>query len=119
VTAIGHGILSSATEKSCIKRADRLLSNQAFLEEIPFIYTALTTSFFKTKQPLILIDLSNADDNKRDMILRASLVLEGRSLTLLQDVKSMDDYNCQHLHAAFLLRLKRKLPPCYRHRCWF
>ena len=62
VTAIGRGIQSSATEKSCIKRADRLLSNQAFLEEIPFIYAALTTSLIKTKQPLILIDWSNADD---------------------------------------------------------
>ena len=110
VTAIGRGIQSSATEKSCIKRADRLLSNQAFLEEIPFIYAALTTSLIKTKQPLILIDWSNADDKKRHMILRASLALEGRSLTLLQEVKSMDDYNCPHVHAAFLLRLKAQLP---------
>ncbi|WP_157605553.1 hypothetical protein [Rheinheimera sp. SA_1] len=37
VTAIGRGIQSAATEKSCIKRADRLLSNEAFQDDIPLI----------------------------------------------------------------------------------
>lgn len=31
---------------------------------------------------------------KRHFILRASLTLEGRALTLLQEVKAIDDYNC-------------------------
>ena len=44
------------------------------------------------------------------MILRTSLALEGRFLTLFQEVKSMDDFNCPHVHAAFLLRLKAQLP---------
>jgi hypothetical protein len=38
ITAIGRGIQSAATEKSCLKRADRLLSNKAFQAEIPLIY---------------------------------------------------------------------------------
>ncbi len=110
VTAIGRGIQSAATEKSCIKRADRLLSNEAFQADIPLIYAALTKALVNTKQPLILIDWSNADNKKRHFILRASLALEGRSLTLLQDVKAVDDYNCPHVHQAFLLRLKASLP---------
>lgn len=110
VTAIGRGIQSAATEKSCIKRADRLLSNEAFQADIPLIYAALTKALVHTKQPLILIDWSNADNKKRHFILRASLALEGRSLTLLQDVKAVDDYNCPHVHQAFLLRLKASLP---------
>ncbi len=96
--------------KNYINRADRRLSNEAFLDEIAFIYAALITSLIKTKQPLILIDWNNADNKERHMILRASLALEGQPLTLLQDVKSMDDYNCQHVHAAFLLRLKAQFP---------
>lgn len=110
VTAIGRGIQSAATEKSCIKRADRLLSNEAFQADIPLIYAALTKALVHTKQPLILIDWSNADNKKRHFILRASLALEGRSLTLLQEVKAVDDYNCPHVHQAFLLRLKASLP---------
>jgi hypothetical protein len=110
VTAIGRGIQSAATEKNCIKRADRLLSNEAFQSDIPLIYTALTKALVQTKQPLILVDWSNADNKKRHFILRASLALEGRSLTLLQEVKAMDDYNCPRVHQAFLLRLKASLP---------
>ncbi|HHL2986287.1 TPA: IS4 family transposase [Escherichia coli] len=110
VTAIGRGIQSSATEKSCIKRADRLLSNEAFQSDIPLIYAALTKALVQTKQPLILVDWSNADNKKRHFILRASLALEGRSLTLQQEVKAMDDYNCPRVHQAFLLRLKASLP---------
>lgn len=111
VTAIGRGIQSAATEKSCIKRADRLLSNETFHSEIPLVYAGLTCALVQTKQPLILVDWSNADDKKRHFILRASLALEGRSLTLLQEVKAMDDYNCPHVHSDFLKRLQAQLPP--------
>jgi hypothetical protein len=61
VTAIGRGIQSASKEKSCIKRADRLLSNEAFQADIPLIYAALTKVLVQTKQPLILVDWSNAD----------------------------------------------------------
>ena len=110
VTAIGCGIQSAANEKHCIKRADRLLSNDAFQADIPLIYVALTKALIQTKQPLILVDWSNADKKKSHFILLASLALEGRSLTLLQEVKAIDDYNCPHVHQAFLLRLKTRLP---------
>lgn len=57
-----------------------------------------------------MVDWTNADDKKRHFILRASIALEGRSLTLLQEVKAIDDYNCPRVHQAFLLRLKASLP---------
>ena len=41
VTSIGRGIRSKAYEKHNIKRADRLLSNQRLLSELPLIYKAL------------------------------------------------------------------------------
>ena len=87
-----------------------MLSNEAFQSDIPLIYAALTKALVQTKQPLILVDWSNADNKKRHFILRASLALEGRSLTLQQEVKAMDDYNCPRVHQAFLLRLKASLP---------
>jgi hypothetical protein len=100
----------SPLKKSCIKRANRLLSNIAFQAKIPLIYSALTKAIIQTKQPLILVDWSHTDDKKRHFILRASLALEGRSLTLQQEVKAIDDYNCPRVHQAFLLRLKASLP---------
>jgi hypothetical protein len=72
------------------------------------IYAALTKVLVQTKQPLILVDWSNADDKKRHFILRANLALEGRSLNLLQEVQAVEDYNCPRVHQTFLLRLKAK-----------
>lgn len=47
---------------------------------------------------------------KTSLYLAASLALEGRSLTLLQEVKAIDDNNCPRVHQAFLLCLKASLP---------
>jgi hypothetical protein len=47
---------------------------------------------------------------KRHFILRASLALEGRSMTLLQQVKGVEDYNSPMVHQALLRRLKASVP---------
>lgn len=110
VTAIGRGIDSDASERHCIKRADRLLSHATMQQAVPEFYTAMTGALVKGKQPLILVDWSNADKELRHFILRASLAVEGRAMTLLQMVTTQSDYNCPHVHKAFLTRLKAMLP---------
>lgn len=114
VTAIGRGFDSKTSEKHGIKRADRLLKNEALQAETPLIYAAMTRLLRQGKQPLILVDWSNADTEKRHHILRASLALEGRPLTLHQVVVPMDEYTCPHVHKAFLHRLKQVLPADFR-----
>ena len=110
VTAIGRGIDSDAQEKHCIKRADRLLSHTTMQQEVPVFYAAMTGALVKGKQPLILVDWSNADKERRHFILRASLAVEGRAMTLLQMVTTESDYNCPHVHKSFLTRLQAMLP---------
>ncbi|MCR9297687.1 IS4 family transposase [Vibrio fluvialis] len=114
VTAIGRGFDSKTSEKHGIKRADRLLKNEALQAEAPLIYAEMTRLLRQGKQPLILVDWSNADTEKRHHILRASLALEGRSLTLHQVVVPMDEYTCPHVHKAFLHRLKQVLPADFK-----
>jgi len=114
VTAIGRGFDSGTSEKHGIKRADRLLKNEALQSEAPLIYGEMTRLLRQGKQPLILVDWSNADTEKRHHILRASLALEGRSLTLHQVVVPMDEYTCPHVHKAFLHRLKQVLPADFK-----
>ena len=114
VTAIGRGFDSGTSEKHGIKRADRLLKNEALQAEAPLIYGEMTRLLRQGKQPLILVDWSNADTEKRHHILRASLALEGRSLTLHQVVVPMDEYTCPHVHKAFLHRLKQVLPADFK-----
>ena len=111
VTAIGRGIDSATSEKHSIKRSDRLLSNTTLSAEMPVIYTLMTRAVLaQSKHPVVLVDWSNADTKKRHHILRASLALEGRSLTLLQMVAATDDYNSPRVHRQFLNRLKHMLP---------
>lgn len=114
VTAIGRGFDSKTSEKHGIKRADRLLKNEALQAEAPLIYGEMTRLLRQGKQPLILVDWSNADTEKRHHILRASLALEGRPLTLHQVVVPMDEYACPHVHKAFLHRLKQVLPADFK-----
>ena len=110
VTAIGRGIESLAQEKHCIKRADRLLSHTTMQHGAPLFYAAMTGALVKGKQPLILVGWSNADKERRHFILRASLAVEGRAMTLLQMITTESDYTCPHLHKAFLTRLQVMLP---------
>ena len=42
----------------------------------------MTGTLVKGKQPLILVGWSNADKERRHFILRASLAVEGRAMTL-------------------------------------
>lgn len=114
VTAIGRNFDSETSEKHGIKRADRLLRNEALQAEAPLIYGEMTRLLRQGKQPLILVDWSNADTKKRHFILRASLALEGRPLTLHQVVVPMDEYTCPHVHRAFLYRLKQVLPADFK-----
>lgn len=65
-------------------------------------YAAMTGALVIGKQPLILVDWSNADNQRRHYILRASLAVEGRAMTLLQMVTAGSDYTSSHLHKAFL-----------------
>ncbi|WP_445425728.1 IS4 family transposase [Alishewanella sp. HL-SH06] len=110
VTAIGRA-MPGTSDKVSIKRADRLLSNANLQRELPLIYAAMTHLIVSSKtQPLILIDWSNADTAKRHFILRASIAVDGRALTLLQKVAAAEDYTCPHLHWAFLKQLKAMLP---------
>jgi len=114
VTAIGRNFDSETSEKHGIKRADRLLRNEALQAEAPLIYAAMTRLLRQGQKPLILVDWSNADTEKRHFILRASLALEGRPLTLHQVVVPIDEYTCPHVHKAFLHRLKQVLPADFK-----
>jgi hypothetical protein len=83
VTHLGRSIVSEAKEKHCIKRVDRLLSNRRLQGERAGIYTQLTKQLIGSKQrPLIIVDWSDMDESKRHFLLRASVPIEGRSLSL-------------------------------------
>lgn len=110
VTSIGRGIQTNAYEKHNIKRADRLLSNQRLLSELPLIYGAICQWLGAiSPEPIIHIDWSDLDPNKRHFLIRASLLFSGRSLTLYQEVHDLSTKEKPATHKAFLDTLAQML----------
>ena len=112
VTGIGRSISGTAKEKHCIKRADRLLSNTHLAAERADIYHAMTTLMVGSiKRPVILVDWSDLDTNKRHFLIRAAVALEGRSHTLYEEVHSITTKEKPATHKAFMKKLKAMLAP--------
>ena len=111
VTGIGRAINSSAKEKHCIKRADRLLSNTHLQSECTDIYHAMANLMVGSVQrPLIIVDWSDLDSNKQNFLIRAAVALEGRSHTLYEEVHTIKTKEKPATHKAFMLKLKTMLP---------
>ena len=115
VTHLGRAIRSEAKEKHCIKRADRLLSNRYLQAEHFHIYSSITRWLVGSqKRPVIVVDWSDMDECKRHFLLRASIPLQGRSLTLYEEVHTIKTKEKPKTHLAFLRKLHTMVPAqCY------
>lgn len=112
VTHLGRSISSGAKEKHCIKRADRLLSNRRLQRERLEVYTALAGQLIGSKQsPVLLVDWSDMDECKRHFLLRASVPVEGRALTVYEEVHTLRTKEKPKTHQRFLQTLQKMLPP--------
>lgn len=112
VTHLGRAISSGAKEKHCIKRADRLLSNRRLQRERLEVYTALAGQLIGSKQrPVLLVDWSDMDECKRHFLLRASVPVEGRALTVYEEVHTLRTKEKPKTHQRFLQTLQKMLAP--------
>lgn len=111
VTSLGRNINSSSTEKHQIKRSDRLLSNHHLHNEIATSYSMLTKKLIAAqKHPVILVDWSDLDPRKQHFLLRAAVAVEGRSLTLIEEIHPISTKEKPIVHRRFMERLKSILP---------
>ncbi len=111
VTDLGRSIQSSTIQKYNIKRADRLLSNPHLDREGIEISRLLCHQIMGSRtRPVILIDWSDMDEYKQHFVLRAAIALEGRSLTLYEEVHTVKTKEKLRTHAQFLERLEVVLP---------
>lgn len=110
VTGLGRAIQSDAREKHCIKRADRLIGNHHLYAEHRDIYFLIANMIVGSSQrPVIIVDWSDLDPKKRHFLLRAAVAVEGRSLTLYEEVHELDTKEKPKTHRLFLQRLKAML----------
>jgi Transposase DDE domain len=109
---LGRGLRSQVAVKHSIKRIDRLLGNGALHAQAPALYEALARQYLAgAKTPLIIIDWSDLTPDRRWQLLRASMALSGRSVTLYEQVHPLSCATAPSVHAAFLARLAAMLPP--------
>ena len=112
VTALGRRLDSGVDEKHQIKRVDRLLSNQHLQRERVSIYEAVARQMLGSCQrPVIAVDWSDLDGAKRHFLLRASLLIDGRALTLVEEVHRLSGRDKRLSHQQLLNRLRDLMPP--------
>ena len=108
---MGRGLSGTVAVKHNIKRIDRLLGNDLLHTEISKLYEALARQCLNgIPMPLIVIDWSDLTPDRQWQLLRASVAIEGRSITLYEQVHPQSRATSPRVHQAFLTRLATMLP---------
>ena len=113
VTYLGRGLKndSNTEKKHDIKRADRLIGNQHLHNERLYFYEFMTESLVGSNQhPFIIVDWSPINGNEIFQVLRASIPMGGRALTLYEKVYPESELNAEYAHQALLDALAQCLP---------
>lgn len=110
LTEIGQGTQGAAFAKHKIKAVQRLLTNTHLLKERKEIYQQLASMVLSGKKsPVLLVDWSSCN-NRKTQVLRASVVFDGRSITIYEKVYDEKEQNKKKTHAAFLTELSHVIP---------
>ena len=111
VTGLGRAIVNMVYEKHNIKRADRLIGNAHLNRERGWIHRALARKVIgHEKNPVILIDWSPLSADGHFHLLRASLPIGGRALTVHDEVHPEKLLNNGKVEKRFLKHLKENIP---------
>ncbi|NIR50593.1 MAG: IS4 family transposase, partial [Aliifodinibius sp.] len=111
VTGLGRAICNGTQTKHNIKRADRLIGNVAMNQDRGEIYKAMAKlSIGQQHRPVILIDWSDVSADREFHMLRASIPVDGRSMTLYEESHHQRHDGNPHVQKRFLQQLKSILP---------
>ena len=111
VTGLGRALRGKVAPKHQIKKADRLIGNPHLHSERGAFYRALISlTLGTTKRPVILVDWSDVSDDRAFQKLRAAVAVEGRALTLYEEVHPQSKSANRRVQNRFLKTLQRLLP---------
>lgn len=111
LTGLGRWLKGRAKVKHAIKRIDRLLGNVHVHRERMVIYAAQASLLVGgTAQPVVIVDWSNLSHDRRWQLLRASIPVGGRALTLYEEVHPLSKLGNRAVHKRFLAKLESVLP---------
>ena len=113
VTGLGRNLkaYSRTQTKHDIKRMDRLVGNKHLHNERKEIYQYLATQLIgPQKHPILIADWSSIPGNKIFQLLRISIPMGGRSLTVYEQCFEEKKLNNTQVHDNFLDELEQLLP---------
>jgi hypothetical protein len=111
LTGIGRSIQNEVMVKHNIKRIDRLLGNKKLVNERVEFYAIMAEYIIQSEnRPLILIDWSVATQCGDFQMLKATIPMKGRSLTIYEEVHPEKKLNNREVHKKFIKTLKSILP---------
>lgn len=111
LSQLARSVASATAMRYRIKRIDRLLGNESLHGARLIIYRKLAESWLGgLDKVLVLIDWSDATTDQRWHLLRASVAVEGRSVTLYEEIHPQSAYGNLEVHRLFLARLAALLP---------
>lgn len=112
LSALALSMRASTFYKHRLKSIDRLLGSVAMHSARHGLYAALAASWLSgLQQILVVVDWSDLTPDQRWQWLRASVVVEGRSVTLYEEVHPQRRYGHPEVHRQFLRRIAAMLPP--------
>lgn len=110
LTNLGRCAELSIQERSAIRRADRFIGNKHLHSERKAICQVFIQKLIANKaNPKIIVDWSPIPNSKFH-VLRASLMLDGRALTLYEEVHPEKKLGNLKIQRKFLSNLKTLLP---------
>ena len=111
IAGLGRSLNSPTRVKHNIKRMDRLAGNHHLHQELVSVYQALSHRLLGGQlRPLILVDWSDAKNDRSLQLLRASVVNDGRSVTIYEEVHPLSLFDNRDVRQRFLQRLRTCLP---------
>lgn len=97
--------------KHRIKSVDHLLGNTAMHRVRQCLYHCVAQHWLGSlQQLLVVVDWSDASEDQRWHLLRASAVVEGRSITLYEEIHPQARYGHPSVHRAFVRRIAQVVP---------
>ena len=111
LTALALGTMQATSVRHRVKRVDRLLANPHLERERIDAYRVLAHAWLSgLPQLLIVVDWSSLTADLKWHWLRASVVVDGRSITLYEEVHPRKHLAARSVHRRFVKRLAALLP---------
>lgn len=111
VTGLGRALRSTSAPKHQIKKADRLVGNPHLHGERDTFYEALARLTLGTlRRAVIIVDWSDVTEDRAFQTLRAAVAVDGRALTLYEEVHKASESANRRVQTRFLRKLHHLLP---------